>query len=195
MATFPVWSSARRLRYYPKFAAARFRRDLLRARVQGARENFFRVTIIFRRVPRDLFRRDGELVRLHEVPRELLFSVRRLCTRDPCSLILFQRNLFPVTRFIEYRGSSDADSVRSTIARHRAKSLSSVCWANFNTNWLTANGPMLRGLNKMTPGCDPGGNFRRSAKSRSKVNTIRPSVLAAAPSSTSSFPRSPSSSE
>jgi hypothetical protein len=31
---------------------------------------------------------------------------------------------------------------------------------------------MLRGLNKTTPGCDPGGNLRRSAKSRSSVKII-----------------------
>ncbi len=42
----------------------------------------------------------------------LTLSGERLCTTGPCSLILLQRNLFPVSRFIKYRGSSDADSVR-----------------------------------------------------------------------------------
>jgi hypothetical protein len=36
---------------------------------------------------------------------------------------------------------------------------------------------MLRGLNKTTPGCDPGGNLRRSAKSRSSVKIIRSSLF------------------
>jgi len=81
----------------------------------------------------------------------------------------------------------------STMARQRTRLASSVSLTNFKTNSLTAIGPMLRGLNKIIPGCDPGGNLRRSAKSRSRVKTMRSSPLAAALTSTSTLPSSPSS--
>jgi hypothetical protein len=79
------------------------------------------------------------------------------------------------------------------MTRQRAELVSSVSRTNFKTNSLTAKGPILRGLNKIIPGCDPGGNFRRSAKSRSSVKTMRFSPLAAAPTLMSSFPANPSS--
>src|ERR1044071_3880888 len=108
-------------------------------------------------------------------------------------LVLIQRNLFPISRFIEYRGPSDANSMRLDDGKAASQARQFRLANELQNEFVDCQRSHAARPKQDNPGMRSGRKFSKVRKVEVESEDHAIFTLGAAPTSTSTFPSSPSS--